>query len=109
MNIGQTTQAIVLASDQRWIGSTHGVDAAETCSLDTAAFATHAVVIEKAERPGTNGTVPSGTPLSRAANGLMVPAGTAGAAPAGYLVESVSLPLDETEAAVGALLWHGRV
>lgn len=110
MNIGQVTTNVDLASDQRWLGSTHGQDIAEGIALDTAAWVGNAAVIEDdGSRPGTNGTVPSGTAIAKTAAGLGVPVGTAGATNEGYLLEDVSLPLDTTEAANGALFWHGRV
>lgn len=110
MNIGQTEEAIALSVDQRWLATKHGQDIATPISLDTAAWTAHASVIEKTTRPGTNGTVPDGVAVStRDADGMGVPAGTAASTPAGVLLEPLSLPLDTTEAAVGALYWHGRV
>lgn len=74
--------------DQSWLGSRHGVETAQTGTLDASAF---------------SGTVPSGTPVKSQA-GKLVPAGTD--APTGFtLVDAAIANGDEPVAYV----WHGRI
>ena len=75
--------------DDSWLGSRHGLDNAETGTLNASAF--------------TGTEVLSGTPVVKS-GGLLVPAG--GAAPQGFVIGDHSLAGGNTAVPV---LWHGRI
>lgn len=75
--------------DDSWLGSRHGLDNAETGTLDASAF--------------TGTEVLSGTPVVKS-GGKLVPAGAA--APQGFVIGDHSIANGDTAVAV---LWHGRI
>ena len=75
--------------DDSWLGSRHGLDNAETGTLNASAF--------------TGTEVLSGTPVVKSGD-LLVPAG--GAAPQGFVIGDHSLAGGNVAVPV---LWHGRI
>ena len=75
--------------DDSWLGSRHGLDNAETGTLNASAF--------------TGTEVLSGTPVVKSGD-LLVPAG--GAAPQGFVIGDHSLAGGNAAVPV---LWHGRI
>jgi hypothetical protein len=92
--------------DQRWLGSAHGTDAAQSITLDTSVFT--------AGTHYPNGYFPSGLPLGRiTATGKYGPYNNALAdgteTLVGFLFCTVDAPTDNTQDPQGAILLHGRV
>lgn len=90
--------------NQDWLGSAHGVETADSITLDPASFLT--------AFPG--GEVPSGCEVSQRADGrfgIIDLTATTGDVAAGrrrgFLLHSVAVRSGVN--AVGALLWHGQV
>lgn len=86
------------AGDQRWLGSAHATDAAQTVTLDAAAF----------EAVAKNGVLPSGTPLKKGDAGKFEPVTAAGDKLAGFLFTDQSLQPGRGDV-VAPMVDHGRI
>lgn len=94
-DLRRTDEVYANKDNQDWLASSHGVDAADSITLDAAnLLATY-----------PDGEVPSGVEVSRAAGGLYQLGGT-GSAP-GFLLHGLRVRSGSNP--VGALLWHGEV
>ncbi|MFG2468720.1 head decoration protein [Streptomyces canus] len=105
MNLQQSVRTFGM-DDQSWLGSEHGTQATESCTLDTSTFtpATHYPA----------GYFKSGIPLGRiTATGKMGPYDNAAAdgrqTLEGFLFAAVGAPADNTIDVGAALFVHGKV
>ncbi|MFF9088646.1 head decoration protein [Streptomyces sp. NPDC014991] len=105
MDLSLTTQTFGV-DDQSWLGSEHGTQATEPCTLDTSTFTA-----------GTHypaGYFKSGIPLGQiTATGKYGPydgaAGDGRETLVGFLYSAVRAPADNTVDVAGALFVHGKV
>jgi hypothetical protein len=97
-DLQQRSETFTNNDNQDWLGSAHGVDAADSVTLDAAdllaAFA--------------DGQVPSGVEIGKAAGGLYQLGHGVGLTDHGFLLHAVRVR-DATSNPVGAKLWHGKV
>ena len=82
------------SGDQRWIGSKHGTNNAQTVTLDGAKFAT------------LDETIPSGTPIKRLDTGLYGPVEAAEDTLAGFLFTDQKA---NGRNQVAPMVWHGLI
>lgn len=80
--------------DHSWLGSRHGVETAQTITLEADAFTVD------------DGIVKSGTPIVRAAEGGMAGPYAGTGTLLGFVLEDTDISGGDTPA---AYLWHGRV
>lgn len=82
------------AGDQRWIGSRHGTQNAQTVTLDITAFTAF------------GDTIPSGVPLKRNGAGKYVPVSAIGDTLAGFLFTEQP---NKGTVQVAPMIWHGLI
>lgn len=85
------------AENQKWLGSAHATNAAQTVTLDGTKF----------EGVTTAGTIPSGIPLKKGTGGKYEPVTDAGDTLAGFLFTSQSIK-DKGDV-IAPMLDHGRI
>ena len=81
-------------SNQKWLGSAHATNEAQTVTLKVDAFADFGK------------TIPSGVPLKQAENGLYEPVTAAEDTLAGFLLTDQNAKGDHQ---VAPMIWHGRI
>ena len=97
MDLKQKTETIGFNDNQDWLGSRHGVDTAETVTLDAANLL--------AAYP--SGEVPSGVEIGLTNTGRHVLGHDSGTSDHGFLLHAVMVTAGSNPA--GAKLWHGKV
>lgn len=85
------------AENQKWLGSAHATNAAQTVTLDGTKFAAFAA----------KKTIPSGIPLKRGAGGKFEPVSAAGDTLAGFLFTTQAF--NGTSDVIAPMLDHGRI
>jgi hypothetical protein len=101
MRLAQTTESVVSAQSQQWLGSAHGTDTGDSITLDVAAF-TALAAWDDGE------VMPSGVGVSRRdVDGLYVPF-NAGAGHSRHRITLEDVVLEGTRQTTAGL-WHGQV
>ena len=85
------------SGSQKWLGSAHGTNAAQTVTIDGSTLSVFAA----------DGVIPAGTPLKNAAAGKVAPVTAAGDTLAGFLLTDQSF--EGAGDVVAPMLDHGRV
>ena len=91
-----TRTTTIGVEDQRWLGSAHGTDSADSVKI----------TITSTEVTNYGKTLPSGVPLDR--DGTVDPDGDGNGEVHGFLLHSIDISRGAGTYS-GALLWHGQV